>query len=345
MAESLVTECGAGHAYAVVTEGCQTVNKVAVSILNYQSALNTIACIRSLLEAAKIVSEICHLEIFISDNASNAEDQRQLQQALEEMPTVHLRISDKNLGFSAGHNRNLEAIFSSFNADYIWILNNDCLIDETALGALLECAASSPEVGIWGATLLESDGQTVQCAGGCFYNTWTSSYRQYGNGKPIAKLDQLKSVEYDYIAGASLFFPVDTLKSGLRLLTEPKTTNDKSTYQQQWLNENFFLYFEEMDLAKRLKVGVRMAWCQTAMINHVGGSSTGTSNDQRTELAEYHSTLSALKFTRLYFPRRIWVMAPARFILKCILLLLRGDFRLLVPLTRAYIDFYREPKT
>ena len=166
-------------------------NRVAVSILNYKSAQSTIACIQSLQAAAKLASETCYLEIFISDNASGAEDQHQLQQALGGMPTVHFRTNDKNLGFSAGHNRNLEAIFSGFNADYIWILNNDCLIAETALGALVECAKNDPEVGIWGATLLESDGQTIQCAGGCFYNSWISSYRQYGHGKHVSQLNQL----------------------------------------------------------------------------------------------------------------------------------------------------------
>ena len=342
MAESLVIECGAGHAYVVVAEGCQFVNQVAVSMLNYQSAQSSIASIQSLLVAAKSAIETCHLEIFISDNASNAEDQRQLQQALEEMPTVNLRINDMNLGFSAGHNRNLKAIFSGSSADYIWILNNDCLVDETTLSALVESAQYNPEVGIWGATLLESDGQTIQCAGGCFYNTWVSSYRQYGHGKHVSKIDQLKSVEYDYIAGASLFFPVATLKCGLQSLIEPEFTNDRSTVQQQWLNESFFLYFEELDLAKRLKPGVGTSWCRDALIVHKAGASTGTSDNQRSALAEYHSTLSALVFTRQYYPRRLCVMAPIRYLSKCLLLILRGDFKLIVEMTNAYRDFWHD---
>ena len=319
-------------------------NRVAVSILNYKSAQSTIACIQSLQAAAKFAGEACHLEIFILDNDSGAEDQQQLNLALKETPTVHLRVNDKNLGFSAGHNRNLDAIFSGFNADYIWLLNNDCLVSKSALRVLVECAQSRPDVGIWGATLLESDGQTIQCAGGCFYNTWVSSFSQYGHGKHVAQVDQLKSAEYDYIAGASLFFPVATLENGLRppIGSEPANA---ITNQNKWLNESFFLYFEELDLAKRLKTGIGMAWCQSAMIRHAGGSSTGTIDNQRTEIAEYYSTLSALKFTRLYYPRRMWVMAPARFMLKSILLLMRGDIRLLGPLTRAYFDFYRECKS
>ena len=110
---------------------------------------------------------------------------------------------------------------------------------------------------------------------------------------------------------------------------------------QPWLNEDFFLYFEELDLAKRLQPGLEMGWCKNALIKHAGGASTGTSNNQRTVMSEYHATLSALKFTRLHYPGHLWLMAPVRFLSKCLQLLLKGEFRLLVPLTQAYRDFWR----
>jgi len=112
----------------------------------------------------------------------------------------------------------------------------------------------------------QRDSLIIQCAGGCFYNSWISSYRQFGRGKSLAQLDQLEPAEYDYIVGASLFFPVATLHSGLRHL--PISSADGHTDQQQWLNESFFLYFEELDLAKRLKPGLGMAWCKDALIKH-----------------------------------------------------------------------------
>jgi GT2 family glycosyltransferase len=312
--------------------------QVAVSILNHNSADISIACIQSLLIAVMAASSTCELEIYISDNASEAEDQRLLQQSLQEIATVHLVLNDENLGFSAGHNRNLQSIFSHSNPDYIWLLNNDCLVEERALLELLKCAQRNPEMGIWGATLLEPDGETIQCAGGCFYNTWVSSYRQHGRGRFVAQLDQLKPAEFDYIAGAAMFFPATTLKNGLRALPESLTNRNK--VGQQWLNENFFLYFEELDLAKRLEPGLGMAWCKDALIIHAGGASTGTSENKRTTLAEYYSTLSALKFTRQYYPRRLWVMAPARYFAKCLLSFVRGDFSLIGAMTRAYWFFF-----
>ena len=163
-------------------------SRVAVSILSHNSAQSTIACVQSLLAAEEAGGNRYQLDIFISDNASDAEDQQKLQLSLYESAKLHLQLNSENLGFSAGHNRNLKAIFTESSPDYVWLLNNDCLVADDALSALVECAQLNPGVGIWGATLLESDGKTIQCAGGCFYSTWVSSYRQYGHGKPLAKV-------------------------------------------------------------------------------------------------------------------------------------------------------------
>jgi len=311
--------------------------RVAVSILNHNSAQFTIACVKSLVEAHQMERGAYFLDVFVADNASAKADQHLLLQSLVELPNVHVHMNSVNKGFAAGHNRNLSSIFNHSSPDYIWMLNSDCLVYRETLPSLIKSAVAMPEVGIWGATLLETDGETIQCAGGCFYNSWVSSYRQYGQGKNIAALDQLEYVDFDYIAGASLFLPVTTLKKGLvsarQLPTEIRTDNT------QWLSESFFLYFEELDLAHRLKPGFGMAWCKNALVKHAGGASAGTIESNRSELAEYHSTLSALKFTRLYYPRRLWFMAPARYFSKCLLLATRGEFRLIGVMTRAYWDF------
>jgi len=314
------------------------VKRVAVSLLNYHGAQSTIACVDSVLRAAAKVSGACRLEIHIYDNGSGVEEQQWLQRSLEKLDAVHLQCGAENLGFSAGHNRNLQTIFHQSAPDYVWLLNNDCLVAEASLEALIGQALERPEVGIWGATLLDPDGETIQCAGGCFYNAWASSYKQYGQGKPLNSLDRLKTVEYDYMAGASLFFPAATLQAGLQPL-EPATDKTPAA-QKQWLNEAFFLYFEELDLAKRLRPGIGMGWCREALITHVSGASTGTSDSRRSMLAEYHSSLSALEFTRRYYPLRLWVMAPSRYLLKSLILLLRGDFRLIGATTKAYRDFW-----
>jgi len=311
--------------------------RAAVSILNHNSAHSTVACVQSLLGAVRKGGETHHLQVFVADNESDERDRDYLRQSLAGLPNVYVQINAENMGFAAGHNRNLAVIFDGFSPDYVWVLNNDCLVYEETLSSLIESAVQYPGVGIWGATLLEADGETIQCAGGCFYNSWISSYRQYGRGKSLADIGELGPVEYDYIAGASLFFPVNTLQNGLRSVGS--LSAEENADAKQWLNESLFLYFEELDLAQRLKPGFGMAWSKKALIKHVGGESTGASNGQRTDLAEYHSTLSALKFTRQYYPARLWFMMPARYLSKCLQLIIKGEPRLIRSLSKAYQNF------
>jgi len=314
--------------------------QVAVSILNYNSSKSTIACIESLLNAGQEAKESYLLNISVTDNDSLADEQSELAQSIAKLPGVHLQVNTENRGFSAGHNDNLRTIFDQSSPDYVWLLNNDCLVHQDTLNSLIKCAQQKPAVGIWGATLLEPDGKTIQCAGGCFYNSWISSYRQFGQGTSLAHIDHLKPESFDYIAGASLFFPLTGLQDGLHPVTGSSV--DESRARQQWLNESFFLYFEELDLAKRLKPGFGMAWCKAALIRHVGGASIGTSDNQRSAKAEYHSSLSALRFTRMYYPKRLWLVAPVRYVSKCLQLSSRGEFQLIMSLTRAYRDFWNE---
>ncbi len=307
---------------------------IAVSILNFQAAKATIACVQSLLQTQDTADGHYELHIHVADNASDQEDQNQLKRGLDGLQSVHLQINDANLGFAAGHNRNLAIIFGETSPDYVWLLNNDCLVDSQTIHALLECAGNHPEVGIWGATLLEPDGETIQCAGGCFYSIWLSSYRQHGRGMRLDQRQQLAETRFDYIAGASLFMPAKTLTEGLR---PPKSRT--IAQEHPWLNEEFFLFFEELDLAARLAPGLTVAWCKEALVTHSGGAGTDSHMGNRSPRGEFHSTLSALKFTRLYHPGWLWIMAPSRLIAKGLVNLVAWRLDLLKALVNAYREF------
>ena len=313
--------------------------QVAVSILNYNSTQSTIACVQSLLEADQSAKNGHQLNIFVADNGSGGDHPEKLSLGMAGKPGIQLTLNPENLGFAAGHNRNIEAIFSRMSPDYIWLLNNDCEIDKKALAALLDSAQANPQVGIWGATLVEEDDKTIQCAGGCVYNSWLSTFRRFGRGKSVFRRDRIREKQLDYMAGASLFFPAAALESGFEPI--PTLPGHEAAAAGHYLNENYFLYFEELDLAKRLKPDLEMAWCRDALIRHEGGISAGTRHNKRSATAEYHSTLSALKYTKFYYPRRLWFVGSARYLLKSLLLVFIFEFQLLKPLTLAYRDFRR----
>jgi GT2 family glycosyltransferase len=129
-----------------------------------------------------------------------------------------------------------------------------------------------------------------------------------------------------------LFLPTSTLIAGL---LPPKSL--VGVQGCSWLNEEFCLYFEQLDIAERLAPGLKIAWCRNALIRHTDGS--GSRQGHRSTSGEYHSTLSALKFTRLYHPGRLWFMAPARLIAKRFVNLSTWRPDLLGAQFRAYRDF------
>lgn len=307
---------------------------VAVSVLNYGAAEETARCIESLLGSREAVG--VDLRIAVADNGSDPGDYETLARLLTDLPGVRLFRHERNLGFSAGHNRNIERLLAGGPPDFFWLLNNDCRVGEETLQAFLECARQRPVVGIWGATLLEADGRRVQCAGGCFYRPWLSSYRSHGAGLPVEEVESMEEPEFDYVAGASLFMPAATLAEGL----DPPRGHGKAV-SRPWLNEEFFLYFEELDLARRLRPGWSMGWCRRAVVQHDGGLGTGSGAARRSARGEYHSTLSALKYTALYRPAPLWLMAPARLLAKTAVNLLTLRLDLLRPLWAAYGAFLR----
>ncbi len=309
-------------------------HQIGVSILNFEAAMATVLCVRSLLDAQAQDGEAYSLQIHIADNGSSRDDFRSLREGLTELPGVNLHRHEKNLGFSAGHNRNIGRMIQGQVPEYVWLLNNDCVVYAQTPQSLLHSALECPDVDIWGSTLIESDGKTVQCAGGCLYRKWLSSFHASGRGCLLEELDSLKDIRFDYIAGASMFMPIATLQERLEL--PPGRAPEPGHH---WLNEEYFLYFEELDLAQRLRGGAIMDWCRRSMVRHAGGAGTGTSLDGRTKLAEYHSTLSALKFTRTYFPKYLAIMMPALFLGKVIQLSLTGHWRLLPMVCKAYVDF------
>ena len=308
--------------------------RLAVSIVNYIHGEDTIVCINSLLAAQAFDDSDCLLEIWVVDNFSSDSCNFLLENSLSSLGNVHLISLPKNLGFAAGHNKALAEIIANDHFDFVWLLNSDAIVDEGAIKAHLAAALEAPDVSIWGSTLLEADGQSVQCAGGCFYSPWLSTFKQYGRGQKIEKLLLSPVPKFDYIAGASMFLPAATLS---RL---HGGTNHKACKENALLNETFFLYFEELDLAQQLGDEAILGWCQNARVIHLGGVSTGAGQGNVSALAVYHSTLSALKYTWLYYRTKFWFMAPFRFFAKSLQLLLSGKPGLIIDVLKAYNDFF-----
>lgn len=319
---------------------------VSIIILNWQHWKDTLNCLNSV----KKLTYPGTISIIVCDNASQNDSFVQIlnwaqqfyspsdigvfkQPPSTSMPLPFVLIqTGANLGFAGGYNVGIHYALATQKYDYLWLLNNDTQVDAQALTALCDYAISHPHVALIGSTLLEFyEKDIVQCAGGCRYFPLLTIFRQIGRGQPLTTVMRWKEdLPLDYIAGASMFLKVSAVQ------------------QVGLLNEEYFLFYEELDYTQRLKHDdYQIGWCKQSFVYHKGSASIGSvheGNRDKLRRANYYENLSTLKYTKNFYPQWLILVMGLRFVLKSLALISRGDFYLFAPLWQAYRDFIYQHK-
>lgn len=211
--------------------------KVSIIIPNWNGRFLLEDCLRSLLKQS-----FKDFEVVVVDNGSTDSSSEYIHSNFPHVRTVNL---DKNYGFAKAVNEGVKAS----NAEYVVFLNNDTSVDKIWLKNLVECANNHPEVISVNSKLLNFyDKKIIDGVG--------ISVNEVGQAKSIGWQER-NSRQYskeNYIfgatGGASLFRRKDFIKVG-------------------FLDENFFMYSEEVDFAFRAQfLGYRSIFCPTAIIFH-----------------------------------------------------------------------------
>ena len=293
--------------------------RVVLSILNWETPELTCRCLQGALALEGVEPWI-----LVVDNGSRDDSVARLRAFVQGQANPRLRLieSPVNLGYAGGNNLAIRHALAELDPHFIWILNSDTLPRPDALRHLLAAARSRPEVAIWGSTLLDATGQRLELAGGCHYHPCLSLHREALAGLPLAELPKARLPRpLDYVAGAAMLVRADCFR------------------RHGLLNEEYFLFFEELDLVRR--VGrERIAWCPAAQVLHLGGASM-KKRAGLSPLAEYHANLSALRYTWRHHRHCFPFMALFRLGAKSLQHLPPRRWPLYRPLWRAYWDFFR----
>jgi len=220
--------------------------------------------------------------------------------------------ASKNLGYSGGLRLGVSALtHAEIGTDYLWLLNNDIIVHRGALDALLAAAAGVSTVGMWGSTMCEDNSFATVSAIGVRYSSWTTRKRPVLAGMRAAKAIGLPSQPLiDYIVGAAMFMPFDAYSRCGGLSTD------------------YFMYYEELDLAARLRaLGLALGWCRQSLIAHAGGATTGSYRLRRARppAVAYHSMRSAVVYTRRHKPSAVPTVIISRVLAHVCLNAVLGD--------------------
>ena len=192
-------------------------------------------------------------------------DRKQAEQGGQGREAARLVLIDNgaNLGFAGGNNVGLRYLLAQGGIDGVWLLNNDTVIAPGALEALLARMSEQPRSGMCGSTLLRYDRpQRVQARGGGWYCKWLGLPWHIGQlGRATDAVDRQRVERWmNYVVGASLCVSREFLE------------------QVGLMTEDYFLYFEEADWARRARGRYALAFAPGSVVYHKVGRSVGTSS-------------------------------------------------------------------
>jgi GT2 family glycosyltransferase len=228
---------------------------VSVLIVNYKSYGELDTCLTSLR-----LGLFSDREVILIDHASSAPDLARLRQ---KFPQVRTAAINGNPGFSAGVN----AAARLARGRHLLILNPDTQLDPGAIDAMVEYLDAHPDTAVVGARVEDPDG-TLQRSARRFPTMLTgltgrtSLFTRMWPGNPLSRRDLLADAttatprEVDWVAGSCMAVKADAFRT------------------VGGMDEQFFLYWEDADLCKRLKeAGWRTVYIPSAVVVHGVGRS------------------------------------------------------------------------
>lgn len=251
--------------------------KIAVVILNYNSADHTLRCLEALRSHSTSLPELV-----VVDNASAPEDQAKLEPLARQ--GVKLVLSPRNLGFSGGMMLGYSHVR---DADYCLLLNNDCEFQNDVLAALRDFMESHPDAALCGTTMRDESGKP-RSSFNYFPSLWHSLFG-YGLSKllnperyPDRRREHSAPIRVDVVSGAAMFMRCSVLR------------------ELGGLDTGYFLYCEEEDYALRVhRAGLQTWLVPQARIMHVGGASSGGATLKPRLQQEFY--ISFCRYLRLHY--------------------------------------------
>lgn len=259
--------------------------KISVVIVNYNVKYYVGQCIDSVRRALQGIDS----EIIVVDNHSRDGS----VDYLSKIEGVRIIESGHNLGFSKANNI---AIRQS-TAEYVLMLNPDTIVAEDAIRMIIDFADSHPQAGGIGVRMHNDWGTTARESRRGLPSPMTSFYKIIGLSK---RLPQHRKYGRYYMG----WLPWDSpsrieVVSGACFLVRRKAIDEVGL-----MDEDYFMYGEDIDLSYRLLKGEWENWFVPADIIHYKGEST-----QKTSFNYVHVFYNAmLIFMRKHYSHLSWLI-------------------------------------
>jgi GT2 family glycosyltransferase len=131
--------------------------KVVIIILNWNRGADTLQCLAALRHC--VYSD---RQIIVVDNASTDGSPDEIR---ARFPEVNLIQNQRNLGYAGGNNLGMKHALQR-GADYVWLLNNDAVVEPDTLSELVAAGEKDKKVGLLSPVIYHYDSpQRIQSCG------------------------------------------------------------------------------------------------------------------------------------------------------------------------------------
>ncbi len=255
--------------------------ELSVVLVNYNDRAHLTDCLSALRKAGAGLS----FEVILVDNHSGDGSPGLVKSSF---PWVCLVENRANLGYPKANNIG----FRQSRGEFCLFLNTDTVMPEDGLKGLLSGIRARPEAGAVGPALVHENGRFQVSFGG----------ERSAISEWLQKV--LLNPYYRFVLRFSKRVREVGWLSGACLLARRQAVEAAGLF-----DEDFFLYFEDIDLCRRIRdCGFKLVFLPAVRVFHAGGAATSASRwrsrleYRRSQLCYYekHNSRASLRFLKLY---------------------------------------------
>lgn len=220
----------------------ESVPLVTVVLLNWESADETAAAVASVQ-----AMDYPNFRILVVDNGSRDDSVVRLHPLTEE--GVELLVSPINTGYTGGCNLGIKRALE-MGAQYVWLLNNDAVVDPRTLSSIVALAETDPSIGLVTPQIAALNEDRLTFAGGV-----------------ISIKDRLYNETHDPVVAEewNARYPGCGLVIGTAMLVRAELIRSIGV-----LDTQFFAYFEDIDYSVRsAQAGFRNVVDRNSVVRHL----------------------------------------------------------------------------
>lgn len=233
---------------------------ITVSLVTHNGARWLDGCLASLR-----AQTLADFELLVVDNASTDDTLRLLRREAATEPRMRLVESVDNLGFAAANNRNIDVA----RGEFVMLLNQDVELDTGFLAAALAAFEGRPDVGAIQGRLLR-----LGPAGEHTTVIDSTGLVMHKSRRVVARRQAEHEDARDLIGGP--VWGADGPAPVLRRAALLEAREPRAGGGWEILDEDYFMYKEDVDLAWRLRTLGWKAWYEPmALAWHARGAGVG----------------------------------------------------------------------